>query len=323
MRSLKPILLTGGAGFIGSHLARHLLQEDDLEHLIILDKLSLTGNRSNLALPEQDPRCQFVQGDVCDSALVDKLITEHSITGILHLAAESHVERSTIDPSDFITTNIQGTAILLEAARKHNLSLLHCSSAGVYGSTPSPEKVKEDAPLQPTSPYAASKASADLLCLAATNTHQVDAVITRCTTNYGPRQHLEELVPKFTQLALRDEPIPILGNGLHIRDWIHVDDHCEGLLAAWRRGKSGQVYHFAGHRERTHIGMARSILNALRKPQSLIEHIADYPGHDERHALDTEKVLMWFGWQPKRDFQEVFPEVVRALSADFESSETV
>lgn len=316
MRSLKSILLTGGAGFIGSSLARHLLKEEDLECLVILDKLTYAGNRNNLTLPEQDPRCHFVEGDICDPQIVDKITREFNITGILHLAAESHVDRSIAKADDFITTNVLGTSLLLEAAQRLQIPLLHCSTDEVYGHVPSPEKLKEDAPLKPSSAYAASKASADLLCQAATRTHGVDTVITRCTNNYGPRQFPEKLIPLFVQKALRDEKLPIYGNGFQIRDWIHVDDHCHGMIAAWRRGKSGEVYHFAGHRERTNIGMARSILDALRKPHTLIDHVADRPGHDERYALDTEKALMWFGWQPEEDFKEVFPEVIRALAAD-------
>ena len=190
MRNLQSILLTGGAGFIGSSLARHLLKEPDLEKLIILDKLTYAGNRSNLALPEQDPRCHFVQGDICDLALVEELITQHQITGIFHLAAESHVDRSIEDASNFIATNVLGTAALLEAAKKHPLTLLHCSTDEVYGPIVAPAKAKETDQLRPSSPYAASKASADLLCLAATHTHGVETLITRCTNNYGPRQYL-------------------------------------------------------------------------------------------------------------------------------------
>ncbi|MFC0018750.1 dTDP-glucose 4,6-dehydratase [Roseibacillus persicicus] len=316
MRNLKSILLTGGAGFVGSSLARHLLKESELENLVILDKLTYAGRRDNLMLPEQDPRCHFVQGDVCDAELVKRLFAEHSFTGILHLAAESHVDRSIERAGDFVQTNVLGTSVLLDAAREHGTPLLHCSTDEVYGPIPSPEKAKEDHPLHPSSPYAASKASADLLCLAAHRTHGTEVVITRCTNNYGPRQHPEKLVPLLIQRALRDEKLPIYGNGLQIRDWIHVDDHCMGLIAAWRRGKSGQIYHFAGHRERTNLGMARSILDALRKPHTLIEHVGDRPGHDERYALDTEKSMMWFGWQPTIDFREAFPETVRALSVD-------
>jgi dTDP-glucose 4,6-dehydratase len=320
MRSLQSILLTGGAGFIGSSLARQLLKEEGLERLVILDKLTYAGKRANLTLPEQDPRCHFVQGDIGDAGLVDQLLKEHQITGIFHLAAESHVDRSIEDADHFIKTNVLGTSTLLEGARTYQIPLLHCSTDEVYGSIASPAKAKEDAPLSPSSPYAASKAAADLLCLAATRTHGTETIITRCTNNYGPRQHPEKLVPLLIQRALRDEPLPIYGNGLQIRDWIHVEDHCAGMLAAWRRGKSGEVYHFAGHRERTNIGMARSVLNALRKPQTLIEHVTDRLGHDERYALDTEKALMWFGWQPQVDFQDGFPEVVRALSADLQGA---
>ena len=316
MRNLKSILLTGGAGFIGSSLARHLLKDDSLEKLIILDKLTYAGNRAHLTLPEQDPRCHFVQGDICDAELVDQLIRENCITGIFHLAAESHVDRSIKSAGDFVTTNVLGTSTLLGAAQRHQLPLLHCSTDEVYGPIAAPDKIKETAMLRPSSPYAASKASADLLCLAATRTHGVETIITRCTNNYGPRQHPEKLIPLFIQRALRDEKLPVYGSGFQIRDWIHVDDHCEGLLAAWKRGKSGEIYHFAGHRERTNIGMARSILDALRKPHNLIEHVEDRLGHDERYALDTEKALMWFGWQPKMKFQDAFPEVVRALSVD-------
>ena len=317
MRHLKSILLTGGAGFIGSSLARHLLKEADLERLVILDKLTYAGNRQNLTLPEQDPRCHFIQGDVCDAALVEKILNEHQITGILHLAAESHVDRSIANANDFIITNVYGTSVLLDAARKFGTPFLHCSTDEVYGSVTTPDKLKEDAPLKPSSPYAASKASADLLCQAATHTHGVDTVITRCTNNYGPRQYPEKLIPLFIQRALKDEPLPLYGNGMQIRDWIHVDDHCTGLIAAWRRGKSGQVYHFAGHCERTNLGMARSILDALRKPHTLIEQVTDRPGHDERYALDTEKAMMWFGWQQQNNFRDAFPETVRALSSEF------
>ncbi len=186
----------------------------------------------------------------------------------------------------------------------------------MYGPIAAPNKAKEDFPLLPSSPYAASKAGADLLCQAAFRTHGQEVIITRCTNNYGPRQFPEKLIPFFLKRALQNESLPIYGSGLQIRDWIHVDDHCRGMIAAWRRGKSGEVYHFAGHLERTNLGMARSILDALRKPHRLIEHVADRPGHDVRYALDTEKSMMWFGWQPIEKFQERFPEVIRELTVD-------
>lgn len=319
MRDLKVVLVTGGAGFIGSSLVRHLLQEEDLALLVVLDKLTYAGSRAHLIGPDQDPRFRFVQGDVSDEALLAQLFSDFGFTAIFHLAAESHVDRSIENGAQFATNNVQGTVAILEAARRGACPLLHCSTDEVYGPIKTPEKASEDFPLLPSSPYAASKASADLFCRAAFVTHSQDVLITRCTNNYGPRQNREKLIPNLVQKALRDEKLPIYGSGTQTRDWIHVDDHCEGLIAAWRRGRSGHIYHLAGHCERTNIGMARSILTCLRKPHDLIEHVADRPGHDVRYALSTEKALMWFGWQPQRRFADVFPDVIRALTAECES----
>lgn len=317
MRAIQSILLTGGAGFIGSSLARHLLKEPELEKLVVLDKLTYAGDREHLVGPDQDPRFVFVEGDINDRELVENILVEHAITGVFNLAAESHVDRSITDATDFVATNICGTTTLLELLRPRGIPLLQCSTDEVYGPVTAPEKAKEDHALLPSSAYAASKASADLLCLAATRTHDQDVVITRCTNNYGPRQNSEKLIPLLVKQASGDEPVPIYGNGLQIRDWIHVDDHCEGLIAAWKRGKRGEVYHFAGHCERTNLGIARSVLDCLRKPHDLITHVADRPGHDERYALDTAKATLWFGWEPKRKFREVFPDVVRALASEY------
>ncbi|MDP0492585.1 MAG: dTDP-glucose 4,6-dehydratase [Verrucomicrobiota bacterium JB023] len=316
MRRLGNVLVTGGAGFIGSSLVRHLLRQEGVGKVLVLDKLTYAGNRANLDGPDRDPRFLFAEGDVNDRGLVSELMEREGITGIFHLAAESHVDRSIEDSTDFIATNVCGTGTLLEVARAAGVPLLHCSTDEVYGSIESPGKAKEDAPLNPSSAYAASKAGADLLCLAAARTHRQDVIITRCTNNYGPRQYPEKLIPFFIKKALRDEPLPLYGDGLQIRDWIHVDDHCRGMLAAWKTGKVGQIFHFSGHCERTNIGIARSILDALRKPHSLLSHVDDRPGHDRRYSLDTEKSLMWFGWQPEVSFKEGFPDVVRALAAE-------
>lgn len=316
MRDLRAILVTGGAGFIGSSLVGHLLRESDVELLVVLDKLSYAGSVENLSESDQDPRFRFVKGDVSDRPLLCELFERYKFSAIFHLAAETHVDRSIEGGRDFATSNVLGTVTLLEVARENGCPLLHCSTDEVYGPIEIPQKAVESDPLSPSSPYAASKASADLFCRAAFTTHGQDIIVTRCTNNYGPRQHREKLIPHFVAKALRDEKLPIYGNGTQTRDWIHVDDHCEGLIAAWRRGKGGQIYHFAGHCERTNIGMARSILTCLRKPHTLIEHVADRPGHDIRYALDTEKTLMWFGWQPKRRFPDVFPDVIRALSME-------
>jgi dTDP-glucose 4,6-dehydratase len=316
MRSLQSTLITGGAGFIGSTFVRRLLKENSVEKLVVLDKLTYAGARENLLGPDSDPRFHFVEGDVANTSLLKELFEDFRFTSVFHLAAESHVDRSIADSRQFAYSNVVGTAALLEQCRYSRCPLLHCSTDEVYGPMTTPEKATEDHPLKPTSPYAASKTSADLLCQAAVRTHEQDVIITRCTNNYGPRQHPEKLIPLLVRKALRDEKMPIYGNGMQTRDWIHVEDHCDGMLAAWQRGRKGQVYHFAGHCERTNVGIARSVLDCLRKPHSLIEHVKDRPGHDIRYALDTEKALMWFGWQPERSFRNSFPDVIRALASE-------
>jgi dTDP-glucose 4,6-dehydratase len=316
VRSLRSILLTGGAGFIGSALARHLLAEESLQRLVVLDKLTYAGDRRNLAGPDQDPRFTFVEGDIADSPLVAQLLEEHGVTGVFNLAAESHVDRSILDSREFIATNVAGTGALLDACRSGGVPLLHCSTDEVYGSVDPPAKSLETDPLNPSSPYAASKASADLLCLAAVTTYQQNLVITRCANNYGPRQHAEKLIPTIIRHALRDEPIPLYGNGMQIRDWIHVDDHCRGLLTAFRRGRAGMIYNLGGRCERTNLGLARSILGVLDKPESLIGSVPDRPGHDLRYSLDLTRAQGFLGWGPQMAMAKSLPTVVRALAAD-------
>lgn len=320
MRDLRVVLVTGGAGFIGSSLVRRLLKEDDLEQLVVLDKLEEEASRENLTGPDQDPRFLLTKGDICDQALLRQLFKEHSFTAIFHLAAESPHSSPDTGTFRYTQTNVLGTANLLEVAREGKCPLLHCSTDQVYGSIKTPDKATENSPLQPSSPYAASKASADLLCRAAAITHGQDILITRCTNNYGPRQNRGNLIPTSVSHALLGKSIPIYGSGAQTRDWIHVDDHCDGLLAAWRRGKGGQIYHFAGQCERTNVGMARSVLTCLRKPHSLIENVPEPMGHDTRYALDIEKSRMWFGWQPKRRFTDTFPDVIRELTAEKQAS---
>lgn len=314
MRSLRSILLTGGAGFIGSTLARLLLERDDLEQLVVLDKLTYAGNRGNLVGPDQDPRFHFVEGDIHDQALVAGLLERFQCTGIMHLAAESHVDRSIARPSDFIHTNIAGTSALLEAARPFETSFLQCSTDEVYGPIPFPGQVDESARIRPSSPYSASKASADLLVHASHTTYGQDVVIARCTNNYGPRQHLEKLIPTLIHHALRDQPLPIYGSGRQIRDWIHVEDCAKGLIATFEKGFSNRAYNIGAKFERTNLGIARTILKQLHKPESLIHHIDDRPGHDERYSVSPRLALIELEWRARIPFRSGFEKTVRELA---------
>ncbi len=314
MRSLRSILLTGGAGFIGSSLVRQLLKRSEVQCLIVLDSLTYAGNRANLIGPDRDPRFHFIEGDIRDGELVTRLLREFQCTGLMNLAAESHVDRSIERPGDFITTNIEGTATLLEAARLSQVSFLQCSTDEVYGPIDFPKYADESQKLKPSSPYSASKASADLLAQAAHKTYGQDIVIARCTNNYGPRQHPEKLVPKMIYHALRDEPLPIYGSGQQIRDWIHVEDCAQGLIATFEHGKSNRVYHLGAKFERTNLGIVRSILKELHKPESLIHPVEDRLGHDGRYALDPRLALLELKWRARIPFRTGFKEVVRELS---------
>ena len=308
--------MTGGAGFIGSSLVRKLLKRPEIQRVVVLDALTYAGKRENLTGPDQDPRFHFVEGEVNDRELLSRLLVEAEITGTLHLAAESHVDRSISSPGDFIRANISGTETIIEAARAHSSPLLICSTDEVYGSTPAHQKFSESAPLNPSSPYSASKASADLLALAAVTTYGQDIVISRCTNCYGPRQHREKLIPKLIYQALRDLPLPIYGTGQQIRDWMHVDDCSLGLIATFEKGSAGQIYHLGGNSEHTNLGIARNILRKLHKPEALIAHVNDRPGHDVRYALDIRRSLQTLGWKARIPFRSGFEETVRELAAE-------
>ncbi|MGC6580832.1 MAG: dTDP-glucose 4,6-dehydratase [Akkermansiaceae bacterium] len=316
MRSLKSVLVTGGAGFIGSALVRKLLLRSEVERLIVLDSLTYAGNLQKLVGPDQDPRFHFTQGDVNDRELVLRILSEGQVSGTFHLAAESHVERSISSPEEFIRTNIAGTSSLLEATRSHCCPMVVCSTDEVYGSTPAHTRFSESSPLNPSSPYSASKASADLLAFAAVKTYGQDVVVSRCTNCYGPRQHPEKLIPRLIFHALRDMPLPIYGSGQQIRDWMHVDDCALGLIAAFERGGTGQIYHLGANTEHTNLGIARSILKKLHKPESLISHVTDRLGHDSRYALDVRRALQTLGWKARIPFRTGFEETVRELSSE-------
>jgi len=314
VRSLKSILLTGGAGFIGSALARELLDRKEVEHLVILDALTYAGSRSNLIGPDRDPRFNFVEGNILDTKLLNQILREFQCTGIMHLAAESHVDRSIVAASEFISTNVHGTSAILDAARQFSIPMLQCSSDEVYGPTPFPTIFDESYPLKPSSPYSASKAGADLLVRAAHTTFAQDVVIARCTNNYGPRQNPEKLIPLIVHQALRDQPIPIYGSGSQIRDWIHVEDCAKGLVAAFEKGFPNRVYHLGAKFERTNLGIARTILKELHKPESLITHVEDRAGHDDRYALDPRLALIELDWRARIPFRSGFSITIRELS---------
>jgi dTDP-glucose 4,6-dehydratase len=321
------ILVTGGAGFIGSSLVRHLLDEDPGFHVTTLDVLTYAGHLENLSEVLESPRHEFVRGDICDGHLLREVMA--GVDLVFHLAAESHVDRSIEQDQPFVKTNVVGTATILAAALETGVSrFIHVSTDEVYGELPwrDPEEpydgsssgeqaaadggaderllFTEDTPIAPRSPYAATKAASDHLAGAYHITHGLDVVITRCSNNYGPRQYPEKLIPLMVRTALKGDSLPVYGDGLHVRDWIHVDDHCRGLIAAARDGEAGRVYNFGGGSERTNLRVVRNILEALGLSDSLIEFVKDRPGHDRRYAIDVSRARHELGWSPAINFQE-------------------
>ncbi len=300
---MSTLLVTGGCGFIGSNFIRLVLAEEPQTTIVNLDKLTYAGNPENLADVAASSRYRFVPGDICDRSLVDELLSGGTIDAVVNFAAESHVDRSILDSTPFIQTNVVGTQTLLDAARKAGVGrYLQVSTDEVYGSLGETGLFTETTPLDPSSPYSASKAAADLLVQAAHRTFGFPAIITRCSNNYGPFQFPEKLIPLFISRALRDEPLPVYGTGQNIRDWIYVEDHCRGILAALRRGRPGEVYNFGGHCELRNIDLTRRLLAALGKPETLIRLVADRPGHDHRYAIDCTKAERELGWRPRVDF---------------------
>ena len=298
------LLVTGGAGFIGANFVHHVIEEHPTDEVVTLDLLTYAGNLSNLDPVLGNPRHRFVRGDIADQASVAAAIGE-GVDAIVNVAAESHVDRSIVDATAFLRTNVLGTQVLLDAARRHGVRrFLQVSTDEVYGSLGPQGAFTEETPLAPNSPYAASKAAADLLVRAAHHTHGVDAVITRCSNNYGPYQFPEKLIPLFITNALADEPLPLYGDGRHVRDWIHVADHCRALDCVLRRGLSGAVYNIGGGNERRNEEIADIILRTLEKPSSLVRHVADRPGHDRRYAIDPAKIRRELDWVPRNGFAD-------------------
>lgn len=306
------ILVAGGAGFIGTNFVRLLMRERECR-IINFDLLTYAGCRESCAEFEGSGRYVFVQGDVADPKAVAGVLKDHAVEAIVNFAAESHVDRSIHDAAAFVRTNAMGVQTLLDAARACGVSrFVQVSTDEVYGFLgASDPPFTEATPLAPSSPYSASKAAGDFLALAAFRTHGQPVVITRCSNNYGPYQHPEKLIPLAIHRARASEPIPVYGRGENVRDWIHVEDHCRGILAALDRGRPGEAYNFGGQSERRNIEVARAILDALGKPRDLIRFVTDRPGHDFRYAIDFGKAARELGWGPKVSFEEGLASTVR------------
>lgn len=298
------LLVTGGAGFIGSNFIRLLMRETDF-CVVNFDLLTYAGRRCNCSEYEGGGRYFFVQGDIAKPDEVRGAIEEHGVDAVVNFAAESHVDRSIHDASDFIRTNILGTQVLIDAARAAKIErFVHVSTDEVYGDLTADEPAfTERSPIKPSSPYAASKAAADLLIMAAFRTHRFPAVVTRCSNNYGPYQFPEKFIPLALSRAQANEPIPVYGEGTNVRDWIHVEDHCRGVLAALDRGRPGEAYNFGGDCEKQNIEVVRKILALVGRSNELIRFVTDRPGHDLRYAMNFEKAGKELGWRPRMNFE--------------------
>ncbi|MTI80580.1 MAG: dTDP-glucose 4,6-dehydratase [Firmicutes bacterium] len=307
---MKKILVTGGAGFIGSNFVKYMLDNHKDYKISNLDLLTYAGNLENLKEIENHPNYTFVKGDICDQSLINKLVSD-GVNYIINFAAESHVDRSIEDPSAFIRTNIMGTQVLLDTALKNNIEkFVQVSTDEVYGSLGQTGYFTEETPLAPNSPYSASKTSADLLVRAYYETYNLPVNITRCSNNYGPYQFPEKLIPLMVSNALEDKPLPVYGNGLNVRDWLHVKDHCSAIDVVLGEAKPGEVYNIGGNYERTNIEIVKAILRHLDKPESLITYVKDRPGHDLRYAIDSTKIKEDLGWEPKYTFEQGIKETI-------------
>ncbi len=303
------LLVTGGAGFIGSNFIRHMLDVHPELEIINYDILTYAGNLNNLKGIDKQPRYTFIQGDICDPALVNATLKKFPVDAIVHFAAESHVDRSITDPSAFVKTNVLGTHTLLEAARKHSVpKFLHISTDETYGSIRE-GSFKETDILSPSSPYSASKAGSDLLALSYFTTFHLPVIVTRCTNNFGPYQFPEKLIPLFITNLLEGKKVPVYGSGKNVRDWIHVNDHCRAVEFLLENGVPGEVYNIGGGHEKTNLEITNKILELLGKNDSMVEYVTDRPGHDFRYSLDSSK-LRKMGWKPRYSFDDALEETV-------------
>jgi dTDP-glucose 4,6-dehydratase len=306
------LLVTGGAGFIGSNFIRYILDKYAEYRVINLDKLTYAGNLENLSGIDKDPRYAFEKGDICDKTRVQMCIVRYDIDVIVNFAAESHVDRSILGASEFVSTNIAGTNILLEVVKELNIKrFLQVSTDEVYGSLGATGLFTEETPLHPNSPYSASKASADMLALAYQHTFGLPIVVTRCSNNYGSYQFPEKLIPLMIANALNDTPLPVYGDGKNVRDWLHVKDHCSAIDAVLHRGRVGEVYNIGGNNEKPNIEIVKLILQNLGKPESLISYVVDRLGHDRRYAIDSSKIQNELGWKPTYTFERGIEETIK------------
>lgn len=307
MAPSKKILVTGAAGFIGANFVHHLVKERPDWDIIALDLLTYAGNISNISNLISEGKVSFVKGDIADSELIESIFQDNDFNLVFNFAAESHVDRSIHSAAPFIRTNVLGTQTLVDAARLKGVErFIQISTDEVYGSLGATGYFTESTPLDPTSPYAASKAAGDLVALAAFKTHKFDLVVTRCTNNYGPYQFPEKLIPLFITNALEDKPLPLYGDGMNIRSWLHVEDHCRAILSIAEGGKAGEVYNIGcgPEGEMPNVAVTKAILSELKKPESLIKRVSDRPAHDLRYAVDTAKIKQQLGWYPQIDFNE-------------------
>ena len=320
---MKNIVITGGAGFIGSHVVRLFVNKYPEYHIINLDKLTYAGNLANLKDIEDKPNYTFVKGDICDFDLMLKLMQDYQVDGIIHLAAESHVDRSIKDPFTFAQTNVMGTLSLLQAAKIYWESLpegyegkrfYHISTDEVYGDLPLDRPdlfFTEETPIHTSSPYSSSKAAADLLVLAYHRTYGLPVTISRCSNNYGPYHFPEKLIPLMIANALADKPLPVYGEGLNVRDWLYVEDHCKAIDLIIHKGRVGEVYNVGGHNEKQNIEIVKIICKELGKPESLITHVGDRKGHDMRYAIDPTKIHNELGWLPETKFEDGIKKTIQ------------
>ncbi|VBB09326.1 gdp-mannose 4 6 dehydratase [Lucifera butyrica] len=308
---MKRILITGGAGFIGSNFVRHMLAAHPDYEIINLDALTYAGNLENLQDISKNPHYAFVKGDITDGGAVNAVISQ-GVEAIVNFAAESHVDRSIEDPSIFVKTNVLGTQVLLDEARKNGVKkYLQVSTDEVYGALGPEGLFSETTPLAPNSPYSASKTGADLLVRAYHETYGLNVNITRCSNNYGPYHFPEKLIPLVITNVLEGKEIPVYGDGLQIRDWLHVADHCRAIDLVLHESRSGEVYNIGGNNERTNIHIVKTILQELGKPESLIKYVKDRPGHDRRYAIDATKIRTELGWQPEYTFETGIRDTVK------------